>query len=189
MKYLVIEAASLEPVSLALAKQQVRKDEDDEDEFISHLITTAREACENFTGLVLASQTVEVAFWHLPSNPLTFGFGPVTEVVSVKYFDANNAEQDLSAESYRLNQYVAPEQLIFDEPALPELADRFDAVKIRVKAGNDGACPAAIKQAILLYVGHYYENREASINTGNNAAELPLGAQHLLQPYRVNMGV
>lgn len=189
MKYLVITPPSAEPLTLERAKQQVRVDGDDENDLISDLITAAREACENFTGLVLASQIVEVAFWHLPSNPLTFGFGPVSSVESVSYIDADESERTLDPASYRLNQYVSPEQLVFDEPALPELADRFDAVKIRVKAGHDGACPAAIKQAMLLYIGHYFENREASISTGNNSAELPLGAQHLLQPYRVNMGV
>lgn len=189
MRYKVIDEPSAEPVSLALAKQQVRTDGDDEDDFIAHLISAAREACEKFTGLVIAEQTVELAFWALPGNPYVFEFGPVTDVLSIKYIDAADVEHELDAASYRLNTYVMPEQLIFDEPALPDLADRFDAVRIRVKAGYNGAVPSAIKQAILLFVGNYFENREAVINTGNNAAELPLGAQYLLQPYRIGMGV
>lgn len=42
----------------------------------------------------------------------------------------------------------------------------------------------AIRSAILLMVGHWYENREAVI-VGTSASELPLAVERLLHPYRV----
>ena len=42
--------------------------------------------------------------------------------------------------------------------------------------------PPAIAQAILLLVGHYYENREATIDRPMHA--LPLGVARLIAPYR-----
>ena len=46
----------------------------------------------------------------------------------------------------------------------------------------------AIRAAILLTTGHLYANRE-DVVTGVTVAALPNGAQYLLQPYRVGMGV
>jgi hypothetical protein len=44
--------------------------------------------------------------------------------------------------------------------------------------------PAAIKQALKLLIGHWYENRETVI-TGTISTALPFAAEALLAPYRV----
>lgn len=46
-----------------------------------------------------------------------------------------------------------------------------------------GEVPQAIKQAMLLLIGHWYENREA-VNIGSAANEFPLAVDALLAPYR-----
>lgn len=46
----------------------------------------------------------------------------------------------------------------------------------------------AIQAALLLIVGHLYANRE-DVLAGVSVAQLPNGAQYLLQPYRIGMGV
>lgn len=46
----------------------------------------------------------------------------------------------------------------------------------------------AIQAALLLIVGHLYANRE-DVVVGVSATQLPNGAQYLLQPYRIGMGV
>lgn len=46
----------------------------------------------------------------------------------------------------------------------------------------------AIKAAILLIFGSLYSNRE-DVVVGVSVADLPQGSRHLLQPYRVGMGV
>ncbi|HBY19972.1 MAG: hypothetical protein A2Y24_06855 [Clostridiales bacterium GWE2_32_10] len=43
--------------------------------------------------------------------------------------------------------------------------------------------PISIKQAILLLVGHFYDNRETT--TQLNQVELPISAKHLLRRYKV----
>ena len=47
---------------------------------------------------------------------------------------------------------------------------------------------SAIQAALLLIVGHLYANRE-DVVVGVSATQLPNGAQYLLQPYRIGMGV
>lgn len=46
----------------------------------------------------------------------------------------------------------------------------------------------AIQAACLLILGHLFANRE-DVATGVTVAEIPMGSQHLLTPYRTGMGV
>lgn len=48
--------------------------------------------------------------------------------------------------------------------------------------------PDDVKSAILLLMGHLFENREA-INVGNIVTKLPLGYEDLLWPYRTGLEV
>lgn len=46
----------------------------------------------------------------------------------------------------------------------------------------------AVQAALLLIAGHLYANRE-DVVAGVSVAQLPNGAQYLLQPYRIGMGI
>lgn len=46
----------------------------------------------------------------------------------------------------------------------------------------------AIQAALLLITGKLYANREDTV-VGVSATQLPNGAEYLLQPYRIGMGV
>lgn len=46
----------------------------------------------------------------------------------------------------------------------------------------------AVQQAVLLLVGHWYDNREAVNNDYQTPQSTPFGFEALLQPYR-NLGV
>jgi uncharacterized phiE125 gp8 family phage protein len=50
---------------------------------------------------------------------------------------------------------------------------------------NAAAVPQAIKQAMLLIIGHLYENR-SDVLTGTQINEMPLASRYLLEPYRNN---
>lgn len=45
-----------------------------------------------------------------------------------------------------------------------------------------------IRAAMLLTIGHLYENREEVV-TGVSVTQLPMGTERLLRPYRIGMGV
>lgn len=71
------------------------------------------------------------------------------------------------------------------EQAIEYLNRNVYATQADMEAANDEGRPvvvnASIKAAILLTVGHLYENRENS--------QMPNGARFLLTPWRVNWGV
>lgn len=65
------------------------------------------------------------------------------------------------------------------------------ALDAAVVAGSAGTAPivatAAIKNAILLILGHRFANRE-DVVIGTISSPLPNGSRSLLQPYRYGMG-
>lgn len=57
---------------------------------------------------------------------------------------------------------------------------------VRWRAGYEaGKVPAPIRHAILLMVSHLFNNRDAVSTTTAQPAELPLGVEALLSPYRI----
>ena len=72
---------------------------------------------------------------------------------------------------------------------LPTLADRINAVAVQYTVGYGAAStavPDGIKQAVLLTIGNWYENRQTVI-TGRTATELPLSSQYLLNQYKIQV--
>lgn len=61
-----------------------------------------------------------------------------------------------------------------------------------VEGGTAGDDPIVLNPSItaacLLLAGHLYANRE-DVVAGVSVAQIPMGSQFLLMPYRVNMGV
>lgn len=67
--------------------------------------------------------------------------------------------------------------------------DQYFAARLRAYRIRKGiVVNEAVQAAILLTIGHLYANRE-DVVVGASVVELPMASQHLLQPYRVCMGV
>lgn len=75
-----------------------------------------------------------------------------------------------------------------------KIYDDQNALDAAVTAGIAGDDPIvvdfAIQAAVLMTLGHLYENRQTVVlaNTAKSAVALPISAEYLLQPYRVNIG-
>lgn len=63
----------------------------------------------------------------------------------------------------------------------------LDTPLSHLAAQNSGDLPPAVRQAMLLLLGHMYANREAVSNAQSH--EIPLAYQYLLQPYINYKGV
>lgn len=76
-----------------------------------------------------------------------------------------------------------------DERAMAKLAaaERWSTVRLAGIHTHRGiVINSAIKAAILLIVGHLYENRE-DVVVGLSVAQLPLSATSLLRPHRIGV--
>jgi len=106
---------------------------------------------------------------------------PVSGVPVVTYRDAANVVQTLDAALH----FRVGDTLVFHQGwTAPATYPRPDAVVVRYTAGygDATALPLPVRQALLLLVGHHYENREAATPTPQTA--LPFAVESLLTPWR-----
>ena len=183
LKNAVTTAPSVEPVTLADAKIHLRTvtgDTSEDSAVISPIITAARVYCENITGRALAAQTVKAypeawGLWRLPRPP-------ITAVTSIKYYDVDDTEYTLAATEYQSDMIDG--RILIKENPDEELRD-MNPIVVEYTAGytTGNTCPQTIRQAMLLLIAHWYQNREAVI-TGSVSAEVDIGVRRLLNQYK-----
>lgn len=206
----LITAPTVEPISLAEAKAHLRVDHSDDDATITYLITVARQwvdAISGWHGRALISQTWDLIIdaFPLPSSssccpcPVTpsgmpsaaieMPWPPLQSVTSIKYLDADGVQQTMPATDYMADTVSDPGWLI-PVTAWPSSKALANAIEIRFVAGygsSSASVPAPIRHALLLLIGHWYENREQVLAQyeGNAVAlPIPFGVHELLSPSR-----
>lgn len=191
-----------EPVSLPDARLMLRVIDSDEDDYISSLITVARETVEEYTRQALVSQTWRFSAdawpcssssrWvFTPSNRIIELLRyPLISVQSVKYWPSGGgAQATLSTGVYHVVTSRVPGSVALKEgESFPCLACRPDAVEVNFTAGYASVefVPSRAIQAIKLLVSHWYDLRSPVV-TGQSSSvtEVPLSVQHLLKSLKV----
>lgn len=204
----VVVPSTEEPVSVADAGAHLRLDaygsppEYPDEALLTALISAAREYVEGLSGLVLAPKTLEMtgrSFDGLCRWPGDLGIllkvAPVTGIESVRYIDGDGNEQTMASSDWLLDSYATVPALFpaYGVSTWPTPRDEPNAVRIRFTAGYAGTSgsptveviPQSLRAAILLMLGHLYENREQT--TGIKLDEIPLGIQALIEPYRLRL--
>ena len=159
-------APTVEPVTAAEAKAHCRIDISTDDDLIQSLIVAARVWCEKRLGQSFITQTWRLTFDRFPCEGFEIPNPPAISVSSITYYDTTNTLQTLSSSVYQVDSYSRPGRvgLAFAQ-VWPITYCRFNAVSVTYTAGYGATAafvPQPIKQAILLLVGHWYENREAA---------------------------
>jgi uncharacterized phiE125 gp8 family phage protein len=178
-------APGTEPIALAEAKLHCKVDVTDDDALITALIVAARRLAEQQTGRALVTQQWKQTLDAFPVAAIALDLPPLQTVESLKYYDTDGAQQTLAAGTDYTVHTSTPLGLV--APAYgttwPATRDMLEAVEIAFTAGYGAAAavPQEIKQWMLLQIGHWYENREAS---GDRRNPLPY-VDALLDPYRV----
>ena len=178
-----------EPVSLAEAKLHLKIESIDtaEDSLIQRLIVVARRRAEVSTGRALVTQTWTLALDSFPGDVIEVPRPPLSSVASITYIDPEGVTQTLAADRYRVDAQREPGRLTpaWDE-SWPATRPVSNAVEVQFVAGygDPGKVPEDIRQALLLIVGRYYAHREDVQAGGTPPVKMPLGAEHLLLPYR-----
>lgn len=190
MGLVLVTPATSEPVSLAQAKLHVRTDLDDDDAAINDAIAAARQWVEERTGRQLLPAT-----WRLTLNCQPAGCvvlhraAPLISITSVTYTDTAGATQTLAVTTgYRLDADRTPARLwpAYSTP-WPYVREGPAAFSVTFRSGyvDADAVPKALKQAMLLLVGHWYVNREAII--AGQVMSTPTGVDSLIAPYKVEL--
>lgn len=182
--------APAEPlVSLAEAKLHLRVEHDAEDALIERIVEAATERAEVMQARAYVTQTFRLTLSRFPAGRiLRLPRPPLQSVSEITYLDTDGTEQTLDSTSYRVDADAEPGRLILNaDTSWPNAANEVDAVRVTYVAGYGAAAdvPEQIRSAVLLFVGHLYENREAiTVGTGPTF-ELAFGPEYLLWPNRV----
>jgi len=176
-------APSETPVSLDEAKAHLRVTGTDEDTTIQLYLDAAVahvDGAEGTLGRCLVTQTWDYTFDRFPGftercwQSVDVPLPTLQSVTSVKYYDPDGVQQTMDSADY-----IVTGQRIVPVDAWPDIdTTRPGAVTVQFVAGYGlaTAVPAAIKAAILLYVGSMYEGREDWADS--------VAAKALLAPYR-----
>jgi uncharacterized phiE125 gp8 family phage protein len=179
--YKLITGPTSEPIPLFDAKLHLKVDVPDDDVLISSLIVAAREVVEGYTNLQLLPAVWETNISSFNERIQLFK-SPVTEIVSINYKDEDGADATLATDiyTYDFSYNVGTISLAY-EKQWPSVYYGKNNIRIRFKAGfqDSTKIPQSIKQAMLLMIGSWYENREDSIS------KFPKASEMLLQRYRI----
>jgi len=168
-------------------KEHLRVDHADEDALISGLMDAATAHLDGYRGTLgraLVTQTWTVEFRAF-ANRLDIPLAPV-QSATIQYYDSLNAQQTLPTSIYAvLSDGLGPYVALKYNQQWPQTYTRDDAVKITFVAGYGAAAavPAAIRSAMLLLIGHWYDNR-STVAVGQSVSEMPFAATALLAPFR-----
>lgn len=178
-------AAASQPVTLDEAKAQLRVDGTDEDALITSLIVAATSAVEEDTGRALVTQTWDYAISQ-PSGAVSLPLAPVASISALTYYDTDDVAQTLTVSDFYLfadNDRACVEPK--DGVAWPGMKDRADALTIAFIAGAAVAdVPQALKQAILLLVTHWFENRGV-VSLGTIAPPIKMTLEYLTAQHKI----
>jgi uncharacterized phiE125 gp8 family phage protein len=181
----LITPPTVEPVSLETVKQHLRIDTTAEDGLLDLYIAAARERAEGLSRRALIQQTLEAVYDEWPHNNYVLAVPrpPLLSVTSIKYYDDENVEHTWT--DYIVDTRSEPGKIIFNSLPGDSLLESGGVV-VRFVAGYGDApaeVPGTIRQAILMTVGHWYENRETTIS-GTIIAEVPDGPKEALMNER-----
>jgi len=189
-------APAVEPVTLAEAKAHLRVDTSDDDNYIGTLITAAREWVEQYLDRTLVHTQWVMRFDKFPDSgiePVELPRPPMVlsgtaTAVTVTFTQEAGPTSTYSTAEYRVDRNATPGAIlpIYGSTWTPHRQDD-NAISVTWWAGygaSGTSVPAAIRHAILMLVGHWYESRQAVIATGAVPQEVPYGVQSLLDSQR-----
>ena len=182
-----------EPVSVSELKAHLRIDSAADDAALASLITTARLQIEAALSLALITQswTWTIDRWP-PRASVELPLAPVQTIISVTAAHADETLVAMSPTNYILDGLSNSARLIA-KTSWPQPGVRAQGIEIKLIAGFGTAAadvPAAIRQALLVLVAHWYSHRDTADGCGATATNqaksgpLPSAVNDLLAPYR-----
>jgi len=185
-KIVLKTAPASTPITLAEAKAFLRVDSDfdDDNTYITSLISVATQVVEQYTRRRLITQTYNIFYDEFPPY-IDLQIGEVASVTHIKYYDEDNTLQTLATDQYDVDTRVRPGRIYQSNTGdFPNTYERPNAIEVEfIVGGSASDVPAPIVQAIYIIVGRYYENRQ-DVVMGTQVNELPLMVEYLLTPYR-----
>jgi uncharacterized phiE125 gp8 family phage protein len=185
MRYKVA-TVSTEPITKTEAKLHLRVTDTTEDTKIEELITAAREYAEAATGKLLAPRVVTAVANEFPklTGNMVLPVGPIvaSAAVTLTWKDYDGTITDISADVDVDEYSYNPELALKPNKEWPDY-DLYPTNPIAVSYTAGKAPSKKVKNAMLLLIGHWFDNREEVV-VGNETYTVPFAAETLLQQER-----
>ncbi len=176
---------ALEPVSLVQIKEHLRIDHALEDALIGAYTKAARMHVEASLSKILVEQEWRINFDFLPvGETIELPITPVISVNSVHYYPQQGGPVNISAFDYDADLDSEIARFCLRRSAGTQRR-KFGGYEMEVTAGYGPApedVPDDLRQAIMLLVAHWYENREAANSIIRDS--MPHGIKALLNFHR-----
>lgn len=186
MALVLTSAPAIEPVTLSEAKAHLRIDGSGEDTLLGSLILTSRLHVETALGLALITQTWRLLLDAWPTGEvLELPLRPLQSVDEVRIIAASGDASVVPETDWRADLASTPPRLLRAGAGWPPPGVAAGGIAIDLTAGYGDAAadvPAPIRQALLLLIAHWYENREPRVS--GEAIAIPGEVSALLAPYR-----
>ena len=164
----------------------------DDDTYIDNLIYAAQECIEEYCNIILFETTI-IQYADKWEDTYNLYKSPVENsgqagITSIQYIaDGDTSHTTWDSSKYVKDIYTCPIRIgLADDEDYPDLADVINAIKITytIGYGSSGSVPNALKQACLILVGQWYENRQEAI-VGRSVGIIPLTARYILDKYKI----
>jgi uncharacterized phiE125 gp8 family phage protein len=183
MDFAVTTQPTAEPLLLDDVKNYLRTivgDDSEDAAILIPMITAAREFCENATGRALAVCTVTA----YPRNfePAYLPRLPIVSLESASYKDKDGVEHVLEDGEC----VISNDKVYFPNVNATSLYG-INPIQVSYTAGySEGTLPPALRQAMLMLIAHWYNNREAvQIGSRINEVSADHAFENLIKHYRV----
>lgn len=181
----------VEPVTLSEAKAHLRVDGNESDSEITAMISAAREWCEQYLDRTLIYTQWVMRFDRFPDEsahdielprPPMVTAGTAT-AVALTFTYENGTTATYGNGSYRVDRNATPGAVktLYGQTWPPHLQDD-NAISVTWWAGygsSGQSVPAAIRHAMLMLVGFWYENR-STVLVGSISKPLEFAVESLL---------
>lgn len=176
----IVTPPTSEPITLEEAKKHCLVDFMTDDEQIETLlIPAARQVCEFTTARQFLTATWRITFDNFPDGDVFLPLGSYQSLNKVTYWDADGVNQNIDV--IDIGEWGSKNypRLEYDWPVAKKVA-----IEWTCGYGDDAtAIPEALKQAMLIFVDHYYGHGREMVSVGLMVSKIPETARDLLKRY------
>jgi uncharacterized phiE125 gp8 family phage protein len=179
-------APAVEPLTFEEVKAYLRLPDNTDLDYVTGLITAARQKVESDTGRRLITQSWTLYADAFPEDAIVLPWAPLLSVTSIKTTTSAGVQSTLAATHYQVDTTgVLPRIWLADAGTWPGDLRAHQGIEIIASVGYGAAgsaVPGPILEALRMAISIWYASR-----AGAQMAPAPrwLGYDALLAPYRI----